>query len=145
MSMTLGSVTQEARRSLAAEMNVTPLIDVLLVLLIIFMVVLPEHHRGEKTEIPRPNLEKLADPPDDTIVIQLHDVGAGKRPDLKINQQDVAWDGLESRLQAIYQKRAEKIAFLKGDPEIDFEYVAEAVDITHRAGAERVGLMGEKN
>ncbi len=139
------SMTSGARRGLSTDMNVTPLIDVLLVLLIIFMVVLPERHFGEKTEIPQPTSENSAQAPDDTIVIQLHDAGAGKRPDLKINQQEVTWDGLEAKLQAIYQARADKVAFLKGDPEIDFEFVAEAVDITHRAGAERVGLMGEKN
>ncbi len=138
------SMTSGARRSLASEMNVTPLIDVLLVLLIIFMVVLPEHRRGEQTDIPQPSTE-TAVRPNDPIVIQLRDAGDGKRPDLKINQQEVAWEALELKLQAIYQTRAEKVAFLKGDPEIDFEYVAEAVDITHRAGAERVGLMGEEN
>jgi len=52
---------------------------------------------------------------------------------------------LEAKLQAVYQQRSEKTAFLKGDPEIDFEYAAEAVDIAHRAGADRVGLMGEKD
>ena len=139
------SMTSGARRSLASEMNVTPLIDVLLVLLIIFMVVLPEHRRGEQTDIPQPTPDHVVQDPDAPIVIQLHDTGDGKRPDLKINQQEVTWDALEAKLQAIYRQRSEKVAFLKGDPEIDFEYVAEAVDITHRAGAERVGLMGEKN
>src|SRR5882724_9983889 len=124
------SMTSGARKGLSTDMNVTPLIDVLLVLLIIFMVVLPERHFGEKTEIPRPSTENSVDQPDETIVVQLHDAGEGKRPDLKINQQAVTWDGLEARLQSIYQARAEKIAFVKGDPEIDFEYVAEAVDIT---------------
>jgi len=139
------SMTSGACRGLSTDMNVTPLIDVLLVLLIIFMVVLPERHFGEKTEIPQPTTESSAQDQEETIVIQLHDAGLGKRPDLKINQQEVTWDGLEAKLQAIYQARADKVAFLKGDPEIDFEFVAEAVDITHRAGAERVGLMGEKN
>ncbi len=139
MSMTFG-----ARKSVSSEINVTPLIDVLLVLLIIFMVVLPNHHHGETADIPQPSPEKIAGDPA-PILILLHDAGEGKRPDLKINGQAVAWEGLAGKLQTIYQTRAEKTAFLKGDPEIDFEFVAEAVDITHRAGAERVGLLGQQN
>lgn len=133
MSMTLG-----ARRSLASEMNVTPLIDVLLVLLIIFMVVLPEHKRGESADIP--HQESVVDDPVLTVV-QLHDTGVGRRPDLKINQQDVAWDDLENKLQSIFRTKATRIAFVKGDPQIDFEYVAQAIGMAHHAGAERVGLL----
>ena len=139
------SMTPGARRSLASEMNVTPLIDVLLVLLIIFLVVLPERHQGEMTEIPQPTPDNLILPPDEPVVIQLHDTGDGMRPDLKINQQGVAWDSLEAKLKAVYQQRSRKVAFLKGDPEIEFAYVAEAVDIVQRAGANQVGLLGEKD
>ena len=126
-------------------MNVTPLIDVLLVLLIIFMIVVPSRYIGETADVPLPDQSKKFPPAPDTVVIQLHDVGDGKRPQLTINQQSVAWDGLEPRLQSIYRDRSEKVAFLKGDPEIAFQYVAEAVDLVHRGGAVRVGLLGDKN
>ena len=140
MSMMVG-----ARSACSSEINVTPLIDVLLVLLIIFMVILPEHKMGEKTLVPQPALESAAKPPELPIVIQLSNVPGNKPPILKINQQDVPWDGLEARLKDVYRQREDKVAFVKGDPDVDFEYVAEAVDITHRAGADRIGLLGKKD
>ena len=141
MSMMVG-----ARSTQSCEINVTPLIDVLLVLLIIFMVILPDHKWGEKTLVPQPpNTESLEKNPPTPIVIQLKDVGEGNRPVLKINQEEVSWDALESRLTAVFKLRVDRIAFVKGDPEVDFEYVAQAVDITHHAGADRIGLMGKKD
>jgi biopolymer transport protein ExbD len=134
-----------ARSTHSSEINVTPLIDVLLVLLIIFMVILPEHKMGEKTLIPQPSPESAARPPESPIVIQLSNVNASQRPILKINQQEVPWDELEARLSAVYKQREDKVAFVKGDPDVEFEYVAEAVDITHRAGADRIGLLGKKD
>ena len=140
MSMTFG-----ARKGAAPEINVTPLIDVLLVLLIIFMVILPQHYRGEQTEIPQPSKDNPVMNPPAPVVIQLIDAGEGKQPDLKINQERVSWDDLEGRLRSVYEARRDRVAFLKGDPEIDFEYVALVVDITHKAGADRVGLLGKKD
>lgn len=139
MSMMVG-----ARSSHSCEINVTPLIDVLLVLLIIFMIILPEHKWGEKTLVPQPSIESKETNPLTPIVIQLKDVGESKRPLLKINQEEVSWDELDSRLTAAFKLRVDRVAFVKGDPEVDFEYVAQAVDITHHAGADRIGLMGEK-
>jgi biopolymer transport protein ExbD len=140
MSMTVG-----ARSTQSSEINVTPLIDVLLVLLIIFMVILPEHKWGEKTLVPQPSAESVEKNPPTPIVIQLQDVGESKRPLLKINQEEVSWDALESRLTAAFKVRVDRVAFVKGDPEVDFEYVAQAVDITHHAGADRIGLLGKRD
>jgi biopolymer transport protein ExbD len=86
MSMMVG-----ARSTRSSEINVTPLIDVLLVLLIIFMVILPEHKMGEKTLVPQPSPESVAKQPESPIVIQLNNVGASQRPILKINQEEVTW------------------------------------------------------
>jgi biopolymer transport protein TolR len=140
MSMMVG-----ARSTRSCEINVTPLIDVLLVLLIIFMVVLPEHKWGEKTLVPQPSIESMETNPLTPIVIQLKDVGESKRPVLMLNQEAVSWDGLETRLTAAFKLRVDRVAFVKGDPDVEFEYVAEAVDITHHAGADRIGLMGKKD
>jgi biopolymer transport protein ExbD len=81
--------------------------------------------------------------PPEPIVIQLKDAGEGKRPDLEINQQQVKWEELEDRLATIYRAHQDRTAFVKGDPEIEFSFVAEALDISHRAGADRVGLLGK--
>lgn len=140
MSMMVG-----ARSTQSSEINVIPLIDVLLVLMIIFMVILPEHKWGEKTLVPQPSAESTEKNPPTPIVIQLKDVGEGKRPALKISQDEVSWDALESRLAAVFKLRVDRVAFVKGDPEVDFEYVAQAVDITHHAGADRIGLMRKKD
>jgi biopolymer transport protein ExbD len=62
-------------------------------------------------------------------------------PSVKINQEDVRWEDLELRLAQIYLKRAEKVAFVRGDADIDFRYVADVIDLAHHAGVERIGLM----
>lgn len=134
MSMALGS-----RKDVASEMNVTPLIDVLLVLFIIFMVM--PHHRGEVAEIPMPDKTAHVRSPDEVIVIQLHSNGVAI-PKLSINHEAVAWEALDKRLREIYINRTDKAAFVKGDPEIDFQYVADVLDIARHAGVVRVGLMG---
>lgn len=140
MSMTTG-----ARNGPSAEINVTPLIDVLLVLLIIFMVILPPHTLGEFAQIPQPSPDKPIVKPQPPVVIELKDAGDGQRPALSINQQQVKWEDLESRLESIYRAREERTGFVKSDPEVEFAFVAEVVDMTHRAGAERVGLLGKKD
>jgi biopolymer transport protein TolR len=140
MSMMNGS-----RESLSSDINVTPMIDVLLVLLIIFMVILPHHFWGEEAEIPIPTEQKDVQRPYEPVVIQLHDSGPHSPPAITINQQDVAWPDLDAKLHQVLAGRIERVAVLIGDPEIDFQYVADTVDTAHHAGAERVGLLGAKD
>ena len=129
-----------SRNGASAEINITPLIDVLLVLLIIFMCITPMPvARGERAEIPRERTDRPAREPEN-IVVELRDAGTGV-PAITINGQGASWDGLEAMLSEIYKQRAERVAFIKGDPDIRFEFVAQAIDIAHRAGADRVGLM----
>lgn len=140
MSMTNGS-----RSGLSSEINVTPMIDVLLVLLIIFMVILPHHFWGERADIPIPADQVTPRPPDPAVVIiQLHDRGQHSLPGITINEQEVAWRDLDTELHEIFARRIEQVAFFKGDPEIDFQYVADVLDTAHHAGVDRVGLLGGK-
>ncbi len=145
MSMMVGARGACSCEGAHFEINVTPLIDVLLVLLIIFMVVRPEVSQGEQAQIPQPAPETATVNPPTAIVIQLENAGESNRPDLKINSQPVSWDNLEDTLRAIFRGRENPVElFIKGDPDVEFEYVAQAVDITHQAGADRVCLLGSK-
>jgi biopolymer transport protein ExbD len=128
------------------QLNVTPLIDVLLVLIIIFMVIVTQQKRtGLEAEIPQPATDKTTQPlAERTIVIQLEQGSGNNTPSLKINQEDVSWSDLKDRLQRVFALRAERVAFVKGDDAIDFQYVADAIDIARAAGVEKIGLLGKK-
>jgi len=126
------------------QMNVTPLIDVLLVLIIIFMLVVSqEKPAGEQALVPQPAPPGRNLTPERTIVIEVAWSGKGQTPALTINRQEVAWSDLHERLQRIFISRAERVAFVKGDDDIDFQYIADVIDIARNSGVEKVGLLGK--
>jgi biopolymer transport protein ExbD len=132
MAMTVGGTGGRV-----AEINVTPLIDVLLVLLIIFMVIAPIQSRGFKALAPQPA------PPGPDHEVRLMDVvvTVAANGTLDINQEAVDMDNLPARLKRIFEVRGNTVIFLRGAKELDFASVAYVIEVAHAAGLERVALM----
>jgi biopolymer transport protein TolR len=124
-----------------SEPNIVPLIDVLLVLIIIFMVITPRIPTGLSTLVPQPPPPNQPQTPDDnkTVVVQV--TADGK---VMINQDQTSWDQLGPRLADVFKERADKVAFVKGDDNVEFEDVARAIDIMRGSGIEHVGLITAK-
>ena len=135
------------------DINVTPMIDILLVLLIIFMVIVPVTPKGLDALVPQPPKNPQQQPPqnDRTIVVQvLHHPGAV--PSYQINDTVInngvggpaADQALLQQLTAIYANRAERVMFVKGDDDVNFAYIADVIDIGRAANVDHIGLMTPK-
>lgn len=138
MSMMLGA------RGVSAEMNVTPLVDVLLVLLIIFMITPRTDPHGLDTQVPRAaDAPAKTKPPESTIVLQVLQ-GAPETATLRLNREQVAWEALAPRLREIYKQRANKVMFIRGDKDVEFSHVARALDLTRAADRDiAIGLLSQ--
>ena len=125
----------------SAEINITPLIDILLVLIIVFMVVVSmSKKQGLEAQIPQPATDSSVPLPERTIVIELRERGDAA-PDLKINEQNVRWEDLQGKLSDIFVIRVEKVAFIQADKDVLFAPIAEVIDSAHAAGVAHVGLI----
>ena len=124
-----------------SSINMTPMIDVLLVLIIIFMVITPLTPKGLEALVPQPPPPNQKAPEDNTrtVVIVIN-----KDRSMMINQEQTDEAKLGSRLEEIFKTRAERVVFVKGDPDLEFREVAKAIDIAHGAGIDKVGLMTAK-
>jgi biopolymer transport protein TolR len=137
MAMSMGSGSGPK-----SDINMTPMIDVLLVLIIIFMVITPLTPKGLEALIPQPpKPNEPVTPPDERLVV----VTINKDHSMLVNTEPIEEPALGKRLEDIFKTRAERIMFVKGDPDIEYQWVAQVIDIAHGAGIDKIGLMPFKD
>jgi biopolymer transport protein TolR len=136
----MGMGNGEGTGRAVSEINITPLIDVLLVLLIIFMLLVPVAPNGLGALIPQPPKDNSTPPPDTAIVVSVLANAAGE-PSYKINEEPFAKSQIEPKLAEIFATRQQKVMFVKADAGIAFSRVAEVIDMGHQAAVENIGLL----
>ena len=118
------------------QINMTPMIDILLVLLIIFMVIVPKKSVGLASQVPQPAEPSSAPTPPSTIVVYVKGGGA-----IEVNRQPVMLAGLATQLMTVFHLRPESTVFVGGAPELEFREIAEVIDVCKGAGIRHIGLL----
>ncbi|MGB7762151.1 MAG: biopolymer transporter ExbD [Bryobacteraceae bacterium] len=124
-----------------SDINMTPMIDVLLVLIIIFMVITPLTPKGLEALVPQPPPPGSQEQPNARTVV----ISINQDKSMMINQDPIEESALQARLVEIFKTRAERVVFVKGDPNLEFNSVAKVIDIAHGAQIDKVGLMPYKD
>jgi biopolymer transport protein ExbD len=132
--------TRPAAMGATSDINITPLIDVMLVLLIIFMVVTPLAQKGLDIALPQPPPPNQIQPktPPNTVVLSLEETL------ISVNKTPVDISELEARLRDIYQTRSDKTIFVRATGGVPYGKVVAAMDAAKGAGVERIGIISEK-
>jgi biopolymer transport protein ExbD len=135
MSMNVGS-----KKGAMANINITPYIDILLVLLIIFMVITPIKQMDLDVKIPQTSDSKVDATPDPSVIV----VSVGEAAQIAVNQEPTTINDLGAKLQDIYSKRANKNMFVSASAKLPYGDVVKVIDIAKGAGVQEIGLLTEE-